>query len=275
MHKFYNDILQKLEIRIQELEIEIDSPIQRIETIITHIISSLSELKQYVLDKGFKSVEEEILFFKYQKPAIVSKLIYYNAIYKIETKKPYGNGKVLKKYFNNELAKLKRYFDNNLEFYKYHRTNNSFIDEKLFVRGKHDIKLSLDTFYFEADHRFSTSHDYKVAKIIANDLIQVYLEDQLTNNNQKKENDTTTLTWTGSKTSLTELIYALFSQGVFDNGNADIKVIARTFETAFNINLGDFYHTYLELKSRKMNRTKFLDSLRDALIKKMDEQEGF
>ncbi|SEM92029.1 RteC protein, partial [Chryseobacterium taichungense] len=31
----------------------------------------------------------------------------------------------------------------------------------------------LDTFYFEADHRFSTSHDYKVAKIIANDLIQV------------------------------------------------------------------------------------------------------
>lgn len=275
MNRFYNDILQKLEARIQELEVEIDSPIQRIETIINLIITSLSKLKQCVLEKDFKNIEEEIKFFKYQKPAIVSKLIYYNAIYKIETKKPYGNGKALKKYFNNELAKLKRYFDNNLEFYKYHRTNNSFIDEKLFVRGKHDIKLSLETFYFEADHRFSTSHDYKVAKIIANDLIQVYLEDQLTNSHPKNETETVALTWTGSKTSLTELIYALFSQGVFDNGNADIKVIAKTFETAFNINLGDFYHTYLELKSRKMNRTKFLDSLRDALIKKMDEQEDF
>jgi hypothetical protein len=27
--------------------------------------------------------------------------------------------------------------------------------------------LWLDTFYFEADHRFSTSHDYKVAKIVS------------------------------------------------------------------------------------------------------------
>jgi len=156
----------------------------------------------------------------------VSKIIYYNAIYKIETKKPYG-AKSIKKYLNNELRKLKRYFDNNLEFYKYYRTNNSFIDDKLFVRGKYDIKLSLDTFYFEADHRFSTSHDYKVAKIIANDLIQVYLEDRLNNINLKKGSDAS-LNWTASKTSLTEIIYALYSHGVFNNGNADIKLIAKT-----------------------------------------------
>lgn len=182
------------------------------------------------------------IFFKHQKPAIVSKLIYYNAIYKIETKKPYG-AKPIKKYLNDELRKLKRYFDNNLEFYKYYRTNNSFIDDKLFVRGKYDIKLSLDTFYFEADHNFSTSHDYKVAKIIANDLIQVYLEGLLLNTAyQDKSTDLPKLNWSGSKTALIELIYALHSQGVFDNGNADIKVIAKTFERAFNIDLGDFYH---------------------------------
>jgi hypothetical protein len=80
-----------------------------------------------------------------------------------------------------------------------------------FVRGKHDIRLWLDTFYFEADHRFSTSHDYKVAKIIANDLIQVYLEDRLNNINVKKVSDNS-LIWTASKTALTELIYALYSR---------------------------------------------------------------
>jgi len=69
------------------------------------------------------------------------------------------------------------------------------------------------------------------------------------------------------------LIYALHSQGTFDNGNADIKVIAKVFETMFNIDLGDFYHTFMELKYRKMNRTKFIDSMRDALIRKMDEQD--
>lgn len=273
MNKFYTGTLHKLETEINDLEIETDHSIQRIEAVIGIILKCLSEVKKYVLNRGFKNIGEEIHFFKYQKPTIVSKLIYYNAIYKIETKKPYGS-KPIKKYLNDELRKLKRYFDNNLEFYKYYRTNNSFIDDKLFVRGKYDIKLSLDTFYFEADHSFSTSHDYKVAKIIANDLIQVYLEDQLHNTAYRdKSTDLPKLNWTGSKTAMIELIYALYSQGVFDNGNADIKVIAKTFERTFNLDLGDFYHTFMELKSRKINSTKFLDSLRDALIRKMDEQD--
>ncbi|MBD3904735.1 RteC domain-containing protein [Flavobacterium sp. F-328] len=272
MEKYYNEILNKLETSIIELEVDTDCSLHRIETVINIILKCLGEVKKYVVQNGFNSIDEEIYFFKHQKPAIVSKLIYYNAVYKIETKKPYG-AKPIKKYLNDELKKLKRFFDNNLEFYKYYRTNNSFIDDKLFVRGKHDVKLSIDTYYFEADHSFSTSHDYKAAKIIANDLIQVYLEDQLHNVNQKKTSDNSNLIWTGSKAALTELIYALHSQGVFDNGNADIKNIAKTFEQAFDVNLGDFYHTYLELKNRKMNRAKFLDSLRDSLIKRMEEHE--
>ncbi|WP_258522451.1 RteC domain-containing protein [Chitinophaga terrae (ex Kim and Jung 2007)] len=49
--------------------------------------------------------------------------------------------------------------------------------------------------------------------------------------------------------------------------------MAKSFENLFHIDLGDFYHTYLELRNRKTNRTKFLDALRDSLIKKMDDQE--
>lgn len=272
MNKFYNETLIKLENEIKELELENDCQIQRIEAVIKLIIKCLYEVKQFVLKREFKNTDEEIRFFKHQKPVIVSKLIYYNAIYKIETKKPNG-AKAIRKYLNDELKKLKRYFDNNLEFYKYYRTNNTFIDDKLFLRGKHDIKLSLDTVYFETDHRFSTSHDYKAAKIIANDLIQIYIEDQLHNNSVSGKSDSSHIYWTSSKTALTELIYALYAQGVFNNGNTDIKFIAKTFESTFNVDLGDFYHTFMELKARKINRTKFLDSLRDALMKKMDEQD--
>ena len=273
MTVYYKQAIENLEEEINKLHFEQSDLLVSYEKAIKLILAKISELKQHVLDIGFKNQQEEIYFFKHQKPALVSKLIYYNAVYKIETKKPYG-AKPIRKYLNDELRKLKRYFDNNLEFYKYYRTNNSFIDDKLFVRGKHDIKLSLDTFYFEADHSFSTSHDYKVAKIIANDLIQVYLEDQLHNTAYRdKSTDLPKLNWTGSKTAMIELIYALYSQGVFDNGNADIKVIAKTFERTFNLDLGDFYHTFMELKSRKINSTKFLDSLRDALIRKMDEQD--
>lgn len=273
MEKYYNECVQKLEEKIKELTLEVDDPILLPQEVIVLIVDCLSKLKEFVLKRGFKNKQEEIYFFKKLKPVILSKLIYYNAIYKIETKKPYGNGKTIKKYIDNELAKLKRFFDNNLEFYKYYRTNSTYLDERYFVRGGYDVRLSIDTYYFETDHNFTTSHDYKVAKIIANDLIQVYLEDQLNNKNQKKVFDYSSLNWTGSKTALTELVYGLYSQGVFDNGNADLKLIAKTFECTFNIDLGDFYHTFMELKSRKVNRTKFLDSMRDTLIKKMDEED--
>ncbi|RKF36844.1 tetracycline regulation of excision, RteC [Sphingobacterium siyangense] len=271
MNIYYSKTLQELDAAINEIEIEVDHSIQRLETIIDLILKCLNKVKDYVLKRGFKNFDEEVRFFKYQKPAIVSKLVYYNAIYKIETRKPYGL-KRIRKFYTKELKKLKRFFDNNLDFYKYYRSNNSFFDEKFFVRGEHDIRLWLDTFYFEADHQFSTSHDYKVAKIIANDLIQVYLEGKLNYINHKKSLNAS-LNWTTSKTALTELIYALYSHGVFNNGNTDIKLIAKAFEGAFNIELGDFYHTFTELKARKINRTKFLDSLCEALNKKMEEQD--
>src|SRR5690606_7528356 len=103
--------LSKLETGINELEIEIDCPTQRTEAVIHLILECLSEVKEYVLKRGFKNTNEEIRFFKYQKPAIVAKLIYYNAIYKIETKRPYG-AKPIRKYLNKEMKKLKRFFDN-------------------------------------------------------------------------------------------------------------------------------------------------------------------
>ena len=98
---------------------------------------------------------------------------------KINTLLSDGGERIVKKYLNNELQKLKTYFDNNLDFYKYYRTGNNYLDFKYFVRGKFDIKLTIDSFFFEVDHNFSTSHDFKVAKILAHDLVQVYLENKL------------------------------------------------------------------------------------------------
>src|SRR5690606_34940709 len=86
MDSFFNDTLNKLETAINGLEIEIENPLRRIEAIIPVVMQSLSELKNYVLKTGFSNEDEEVRFFKYQKPVIVAKLIYYNAVYKIEAK---------------------------------------------------------------------------------------------------------------------------------------------------------------------------------------------
>lgn len=272
-------LLKNLNEQLNFTDLEIDDPIQRSESAINIIINSIEKLKVIFEKEKPKSIEQEIDFFKNIKPKFTSKLIYYNAIYKIETKKPYGGERIVRKYLNNELDKLKRYFDNNLDFYKYYRTGSNYLDHKYFTRGKFDIKLTLDSFYFEVDRTFSTSHDFKVAKILAHDLIQVYLEDKLLalENKDPKEksqvNPKIKQSWTASKVALIELLYALHTEGVFNNGTSDLKDIAEYFEKVFNIDLGDYYRTFLELRMRKTSRTKFLSSLTESLIKKMDEAD--
>ncbi len=279
MNSKINLLLTNLNEQINFIDLEIDNPINKCEKAIEIILISITNLKKAIQKNNFKSVSEEIDFFKNIKPRFTSKLIYYNAIFKIETKKPHGGERILKKYLNNELDKLKRYFDNNLDFYKYYRTGSNYLDHKYFTRGKFDIKLALDSFYFEVDHTFSTSHDFKVAKIMAHDLIQVYLEDKLLmiENKEPKEksqvNHKIKQNWTGSKVALIELLYALHTEGVFNNGASDLKDIAEYFENIFNIDLGQYHRAFLEIRMRKSDQTKFLNGLKEKLVKRMENTE--
>ncbi len=79
--------------------------------------------------------------------------------------------------------------------------------------------------------------------------------------------------WTGSKVALTELLYALHSEGVFNNGAVDLKNIVEYFEQIFEIDLGQYRRAFLEIRARKSDRTKFITSLNETLIKRMDNAD--
>jgi len=272
-----SQLLLELEERIKFIGLEENDPIKCSQLSIDVCKTTLVKLKSLILNSKFSSPSEEIRFFKEIKPKFLSPLIYHLKIFKIESRKPHGSNKARRKYLLNELDKLKIYFDSNLDFYRYYRTQSNYLDHKYFLRGKYDIRLTVDSYFFEADERFSTSHDFKVAKILAHDWLQVYLEEELSNlvkYNSKmisKEVPTINLNWTGSKTALIELIYALHTQGCIDNGKTEIKNLAVTFEKLFGIELGDYYRTFLEIRVRKTGRTKFIDSLKQSLISRMDE----
>lgn len=40
-----------------------------------------------------------------------------------------------------------------------------------------------------------------------------------------------------------------------------------------DIDLGDFYHTYMELKAKMKDRTSFLSMLKERLLQRMEEQD--
>lgn len=273
-------LLTELEKLLHNIEEDNDIVLKRSELSFNACMDAITQLKAFILKYKFKSSAEEIKFFKEIKPQFTSKLIYHLSLYNIETKKPSGGKEILKRYFVKELEILKHYFDYNLHFYKYYRTGATYLDDKYFLRDKYDIQLALDGYVFENDTRFSTTHDFKVAKILANDQIQVYLENELSYLERKdsipnlQEFPKPRLTWSDTKTSLIELIYALQAQGSFNNGNADIKEIAGHFENMFNVELGDYYRTWLEIRVRKTGRTKFISQIQEKLIKRMDDMDG-
>lgn len=279
MQAFVTTLLKNLEENLKFIQLEMDDVLKQSEASVEVCKNAFGKLKQVAIKHKFKEPPEEITFFKTIKPQFASKLIFYTEIFTITCKQPNGSHKTQRKYFLNELDKLKAFFDANLDFYQYYRMQSTYLDDKYFMRGKHDIRLYPDAHLFETDPKFSTNCDYKISKIIANDLLSVYLNTKL-ESLERKENIThskisstpkTKLKWTGSKVALIELVYALYAAGVFNDGKTDIKEIADYFETAFNIELGDYYRTYLEIRIRKSGRTKFLDSLKDSFIKKMDQ----
>lgn len=103
----YYEIIESLEGKISDLNLEIDNPIVLSEESIKLVLKSLSALRDFVLQRTFKNEQEEILFFKELEPQILSKLIYHNSVLKIETKKPNGGEKIIRKYYESQLAKLK------------------------------------------------------------------------------------------------------------------------------------------------------------------------
>lgn len=281
MQDFFTKLLNDIEDQLQFVNAEHDVTQKRAEE--SHIIinNAYHKLQQFVLKYKFRNQSEEIKYFKLLKPKLISKLIYFSKIYHVETKKPQGSDKSKKKYLLNELDKINKYFDANIDFIRYYRTGDNYLDHMYFMRNKIDFRRSSEFFSLELDKKQSTNFDLKVAIIIANDLLQVYLHDELNylDLHTKKEKSQiipkTKLTWTDSKTSLIELIYAFHSKASLDNGKADIKEIASSFEHAFNIDLGDYYKTYLEIRIRKTSRTKYIDSLKETLLKRMDNADDF
>lgn len=274
-------IVKKLDSNLDFLEKEIEGVLEKSEEGIKVTQRALEQIRELLLKRKSTSTSDEIYFFKNIKPQVFSKLIYYVKLFSIESKRPRSSNKSQVKYFNKHIDRLQNYFNDNLEFYHYYRRGATFLDNEYFIRGKANIRLFPDSLSFFADDKFSTSHDSTVATILAYDMLIIYLKteiDKLENNNSMEANynafqKQSKLFWTGNKTDLIELVYALHSSGVINSGTADIKEVALICEQMFNVSLGDYYRTFLEIRSRKINQTKFIDKLKESLVDKMLESD--
>ncbi|RYY72260.1 MAG: tetracycline regulation of excision, RteC [Chitinophagaceae bacterium] len=275
MRTFAERFYSALENQLNEVAINGDSLAEQYKSSILLCKKAMAKLKNYISSYSFESVEDEVHFFKVIKPQFYSKYIYFINVYNFIMQKPTGSDDFVKDYINYELTDLKRFFDHNHSFYQYYRSGSTLMDEVYFTRGGFDVHVELED--FEEDELYSTSHDYKLSKIIANEKYQDFLNLELQKLVEQVEGPPQLalelpLTWTFNKTDLVELIYALVALGVFNNGNTEIKSVVSFFQTVFHVDLGQYYHKYTDITKRKKDRTAFLDKLKLALLRKIDQK---
>lgn len=279
MQSTYKDALYSILKKEQEISLESVHVIDESSRMTKFLQDLLSGMKNHVLEHHFIDENEEIEFFRIIKPQILGKLIYYNKMYRIETSCPVSTGKMYYKYFSSELQQLKQEYKEhicNSDFYRYYRSGRTDRDHDFFKLGKINLNTGLNSFIFEVDTQFSTYYDYKVSRIIADELLYNYLIIKINPVDKpsmalQNAESTKDVFWTESKNALIELIYALYASGAISNGKVGIRKISLIFQLLFRVQLGDIHHAFHRMKDRAGNRTLFLDQLKSSLEQYMDK----
>ena len=282
MDIYFGQLIAKIQRELQTIDLDdCDISIEEAFAMVEFFKKCLSDLRDFFLSQESVSVQDEIRFFKEMKPEVLGLLLYFNKIYSIELKRPTGSNDTQRKYYENKLNSITYFFEYHLDFYQYYRSKSSHFDEYYFVRGKSCPQLCADSAQYIRDPLFSTVYDFKIAKIISNEMLRIYLnkrllrlEKQVTIDKNRTLLPVGNMKWTGSKAAAIEFGYALHTCPTINRGQTDIKEVMLFIETFFNIDLGDYYRGYIAIKSRKKDRTPFLKSLIESLIKKMNEDDG-
>lgn len=275
----FNEISNVFLSELESLQIKHKNVIGLSEKSIALCRNILNKFRRKITNSNFESTKEEIDFFKHTKQIPLIPLIYYSEVRSFEIQFPKANVDSQKKYTKRKINKINRFFLYNMDFVRYVESNSTHFDQQYFTRDYIDSNIiTYSKFYFQ-DPEFCTARDMLFGKVRAYQKFIDYLQERLAKNGKTRPNkingfdQISPLKWTASKAALTELVYALHSNRAINNGNVDIKEIATTLQHIFHYDLGDFYKTFSEIKSRKISRTKFLDELSSALLSQMDKTE--
>lgn len=242
---------------------------------VSYCLEILELYHRKIQHHNFSDPSAEILFFKEVKQIPQAYYIYYCTLLEFEFEYRGASEVMLEEAILAKMAEINSFLRTHLEFVKYIELNRTHLDHQYFTRATsyHDV-YSVRPYY--RDPKFSTSHDLLLSEIIACRYLIAFLPLRL--RNKKIENNlihdgTEQLQWTSRTVDLVELAYALHTTGAINHGNISLKNFMERLEQILGVDLGDYHHSYSQLRSRK-NPNKFLDKLKqgmDQRAEKLDE----
>ena len=231
-------------------------------------VKTLAAIQNYVVENNFRCIEDEVCFFKNIRPSLSAQitLIHFMNSYQCAIS---ISDEMKIALINKTSAYFEQLIDENHAYVIRMQRGIDLDDHELYVRHQFDAPLNDLGRKALKYANISTYHSLLLEELLAKDLIEEFLKN--------RSNDTVTedspLKWTDKNIELVELIYGLDSAGSINGGNAKINDIVEAFENIFNVKIDKAYRAFIDLKKRQ-EPTTFLDKLRNALRKRMNDEDG-
>ena len=127
MEEYFNTLLQETERRMAAAAagMEGKETVATCREMVSYLKAKNRELKAYALARPFSGDEEEIRYFKYYKPALTGRLLYYYRVYQIESGCP-GCLRVAETYYRRAMERAERMMERYLPFYQYYHSGATY-----------------------------------------------------------------------------------------------------------------------------------------------------
>jgi len=251
--------------------------IRAISANISQVSKYIELVNQYLDAHAFRDIAEEVLFFKQVRPQFDGLLLYFVRLLQLEGKCEMASVEQKLFFYQQERRRISLFSQLNRDFVRYQLLEATHLDHYYFVRSATDQLPLEGDFPLFYDRRYYARMSYKVACLHSHQLLLGYLNERQRSLGGDKKADgplAERLVWTAPITAMAELIYGLQEYGVFNNTKVEVKKIARYFQECFGVKIeNSIYKYYEDLRIRKKGRTPFLDSVRNALQRRMDEDD--
>src|SRR5690606_19899917 len=157
-----NHIISEVQRKENAISLSAPNIIDEAHQMTIYLKEYLWSIREDIIKQGFKNHWEEINFFRNIKPYILSKLIYHNKVFRIQTACPVDGRKMSASYFAERLQELQREYREHIydsDFYMYDRSGRTDRDETYFRLGNINFHDGLNRFVCEIDPLCSTYYD--------------------------------------------------------------------------------------------------------------------
>lgn len=279
IEKLYADMIGQLESIHEPIK---GSSVENLGDRLACTLKTLVSLREIVRREPFNNDEDEIHFYKYIKPRFQCWHIYVIELHHLVTGVPVGTDKMIRNYYLEEFKAIDRFLKRYAFAYQYY-LNNEMAKDDLFFLCRNRSPFPPEQEHATEGPGFGTTMDYLFAKFRSCEMLKDFIIRQVRLLYQKV--DGTLLSelkaanrrwWSGDKVDLIEIAYGIYYTQRINGGKAEISDIVEWLEESLNVDLGQAYRMFLDIRRRKrVSFTKYLDEMRTAIHSQIEESLNY